>query len=331
MSIASGMGSARVSRASCADGSARQETTVWRDSLVVVAVTVLAALLCARFNLSEHIHRWTAPWEWLQLDELPGVLLVLAAALAWLAVRRYREAARELRYRRAAETRLGAALAENRRLAQQYVELQENERKTLARELHDELGQYLNVIKLDAVGIRDARTAGQEPAHERAGAIVENCSRIHAALAGLIRQLRPVGLDELGLAAALEHCIETWRPRIPQTQLELLATGDLEALPEGVALTVYRLVQEAVTNAAKHASAGHLTVQIERRARRTADDAIHVAITDDGAGAAPGLSTRGLGLIGMRERVAALDGELEVATSPDLGFRVTARIPVHVP
>ncbi len=257
------------------------------------------------------------------------MLWVLSLGLAWFAARRYREAGRDLRRRRAAETRLASALADNRRLSQQYVRLQEAERKGLAQELHDELGQYLNVIKLDAVGIRDARLADGAAVRERSGAIVDNCNHIHEALAGLIRQLRPVGLDELGLAAAVEHCIDAWRPRLPQAEVALSLSGQLADLPESVALTVFRLVQEALTNAAKHASAQHVSVQIDRSRLGSAMDHIRVTVADDGVGAAATTPTRGLGLIGMRERVAALAGDLDVATSPGQGFRLTARIPVR--
>src|SRR5258708_30713010 len=181
------------------------ERSVWRDAIIVVLGTAIAGAVCVLFDISEALRRWTAPWERFQLDELPAVLLVLAAGLAWFAVRRYWEAGRELLRRQAAEAQLAAALADNRRLSQQYVRLQEAERKALARELHDELGQYLNVIKLDAVGIRDEALLAAATLRERAGGIVANCNHIHAALTALIRQLRPVGLDELGLEAALEH------------------------------------------------------------------------------------------------------------------------------
>jgi two-component system sensor histidine kinase UhpB len=150
---------------------------------------------------------------------------VLAVGLAWFAARRYGEAGRELRRRKIAESQLAAALVDNRRLAQEYVRLQEAEQKRLARELHDELGQYLNVIKLDAVAIRDGRLADSAGLRERAEAIVANGNHVHTALTSLIRQLRPVGLDELGLEAALEHCVDTWRPRLPGVQLSLELAG----------------------------------------------------------------------------------------------------------
>jgi two-component system, NarL family, sensor histidine kinase UhpB len=306
------------------------ERAVWQDTIVVALATTIMGALCVQFDFSEALRRWTAPWERFQLDELPAVLLVLAAGLAWFAARRYGEAGRELRRRKLAEAQLEAALTDNRRLSQQYVRLQEAERKSLARELHDELGQYLNVIKVDAVGIRDGSLSGAAILCERGEAIVANCNHIHAALTALIRQLRPVGLDELGLGAALEHCIDTWRPRLPGVRLDLILEGEFDNLGETVTLTVYRVVQEALNNIAKHASAERVTLQLERaRSDTPGRDFITITIADDGVGSDTRAPTPGLGLIGMRERVAALAGRLEVTSAPGRGFELKAQIPVH--
>lgn len=300
-----------------------------RDAVLVAIVTIAAWVLCSLFNITEMLRRLNAPYERYQLDELPSVLLVLGLGLTWFATRRYGEARQEIGRRKSAEAQLAAALAENRRLAQQYVELQESERKALARELHDELGQYLNVIKLDAVGLRDDTQGSQAAAHRRASTIVENCNHIHGALAILIRELRPTGLDELGLAAALEHCVETWRPRLPGVSLRLSIAGELTALPESITVTLYRLVQEALTNVAKHAAARHVAIRLERSGAGGADPGrIDVTVVDDGVGSDPGRATQGLGLIGMRERVMALQGKLVLTSAPDQGFELSARLPV---
>jgi two-component system, NarL family, sensor histidine kinase UhpB len=311
------------------------QKAVWRDTLVVACATATMAILCAQFDFSEALRRWTAPWERFQLDELPAVLVVLAAGLAWLAARRYAEAGRELRRRESAESQLEAALADNRRLSQQYVLLQEAERKSLARELHDELGQYLNVIKLDAVTCREGLAHGSSGhtagLHERAEAIIANCNHIHAALTSLIRQLRPVGLDELGLAAALEHCVDTWRPRLPEARLDLHLIGELDDLTEAVKLTVYRVLQEGLNNVAKHARARRVAMEVQRTGEPggPVGQLIRVTIVDDGIGMDTKAPTQGLGLIGMRERVAALAGQLEITSAPGRGFELRARIPVN--
>ena len=306
------------------------ERVVWQDTAVVVFATAVMAILCVQFDFSEALRRWTAPWERFQLDELPAVLMVLAAGLAWFAARRYGEAGRELRRRQLAEAQLEAALTDNRRLSQQYVRLQEAERKSLARELHDELGQYLNVIKLDAVAIRDGRLTDPTSLREQAGAIVTNGNHIHTVLTSLIRQLRPVGLDELGLGAALEHCIDTWRPRLPDVRLSLELSGEFGDLSEAVTLTVYRVVQEGLNNVAKHAAAGQVTMRLERTPPGTGSPGfVTVTIADDGVGVDTKVPTQGLGLIGMRERVAALAGHLEISSTPGSGFQLKAQIPVE--
>jgi len=307
------------------------EKVVWQDTIVVALATGFMVFLCVQFDISELLRRWTAPWERFQLDELPAVLVVLAVGLAWFAARRYIEAGRELRRREVAEAQLEDALASNRRLAQQYVRLQEAERKSLARELHDELGQYLNVIKLDAVGIRDGRFAMEAAFRERAAAIVVNCDHIHAALAALLRQLRPVGLDDLGLGAALEHCVDTWRPRLPDVKLDLSVAGEFSDLDETLTLTAYRVVQEGLSNIAKHAGAREVRLRLDRsRSGSNGADFINITVADDGAGANSEVHTRGLGLIGMRERVAALGGRLEITSAPGRGFELKAQIPVDL-
>src|SRR5216684_5836731 len=127
-----------------------------RDAALISVISIAAAIICVKLDLSEALLGWTRLHERLQLDELPALLLVVACCLVWFSARRYREARDQLVMRRATDARLAEALAENQRLAQQYVDMQEYERKALARDLHDELGQYLNVIKLDAVSIRES-------------------------------------------------------------------------------------------------------------------------------------------------------------------------------
>jgi len=304
------------------------ERVVWQDALLVAGATIIMAALCVEFNFSEALRLWTAPWERFQLDELPAVLMVLAAGLAWFAARRYAEAGHELRRRKIAEGRLEAALLDNRRLSQQYVRLRESEQKKLARELHDELGQYLNVIKLDAVAIRDERLREPASLRERAEAIVANSDHIHGALTSLIRHLRPVGLDELGLGAALEHCVNNWRPRLAGAQLDLELAGDLTDLSETLTLTLYRVVQEGLNNVAKHSRAGRVVLEVRRILEPR--DVILVRIADDGVGFESAAPTQGLGLIGMRERVTALAGHLEVQSSPGRGFELVVEIPVEM-
>ena len=304
-----------------------RKTSVRRDIVLIVFIAVAAFYLCAKFNLSEALLQWTRPLERLQLDEIPGVLLAIAISLIWFSSRRYFEAKRQLRLRRTVEARLAEALAENQRLAQQYVDVQEHERKALARDLHDELGQYLNAIKLDAVSIRETGDS-RRGVRDAAGAMIANIDRVYGVVAGLIRQLRPVGFDDLGLAAALEHCVGEWRSRLSLVSIEMSIDADLESLDETRRLVIYRLVQEALTNIARHSKATKAEIRIA--SARTADlgPCVDILIADNGCGAdlqAPGA---GLGLIGMRERVSALGGSIALGSERGAGFKIMSSFPV---
>lgn len=301
----------------------------WRiDLAVVVALSLLAAFASVHWELAEFLtseFRLAENWE---LDEAPGVLLVVTLGSLWYAWRRYREARNALVRSIRAEQQLAAALADNRRLVRQYAEVQETERARLSRELHDELGQYLNAVKIDAVSL--ARLRGQaDDIAEMADSIVRNLDHMQGAVAGLIRQLRPVGLDELGIEAALEHHVAGWRERLPHVALTLQCDGDLSALGNPVSLTAYRIVQEGLTNVVKHANASRVTVRVWREERDAGQAELHVQVSDDGRGAGRDPDRNaGLGLIGMRERIEALGGELRIETAPGRGFRLVAGLPI---
>jgi signal transduction histidine kinase len=139
----------------------------------------------------------------------------------------------------------------------------------------------------------------------------------------MIRRLRPVGLDELGLTAAVEGCIEQWQERLPEAVVSLQAHGDLDGFSEHANLTVYRLVQEALTNSSKHAGARHIDVMLTR----TPAGELLVTVSDDGKGMEPETHKTGFGLTGMRERVAMLGGQFSFESERGRGFTIEARIP----
>jgi two-component system sensor histidine kinase UhpB len=301
-----------------------------RDIALVVLISISAAILCAKFNVSEAVFNWTRPQERFQVDELPAVLLVVAVCLTWFSIRRYREARREIELRRQAQADLSRALAEKRRLAQQYVEMQESERKALARDLHDELGQYLNAIKIDAVSMRDRFATVDPEAHGTAADVIRNIDRVQVAVLGLIRQLRPVGLDELGLEAALEHCVNEWRRRLPQISIELSVNDSLAGLGESRRVALYRLVQEALTNIARHSQATRVEIRIGREHGGPGlAERVVATIVDNGVGANLAKTGTGLGLVGMRERAESFGGSLTLTSTVGSGFTLSARIPAE--
>jgi two-component system, NarL family, sensor histidine kinase UhpB len=304
--------------------------SVWRDTVVILGITVASIIVSAHFDLSERLYGITRHWEEFQIDELPIGMLVLLICLMWLSWRRYQHARRELNARRIVEARLTDVLADNRELAQENLRIQETERKHLARELHDEFGQYLNAIKLDAVSISDSR--GRDPAvsTHAAEAIVRTVDHVHGAVTDMIARLRPVGLDELGLIAAVEHCVDYWRQRLPSTRFTLSVRGDFEDLSEPLSLTMYRLIQEGLTNISKHADARQAQIALERIKSGPADAGrLHLTVADDGCGIQSSMRTSRFGLSGMRERVEMEGGTFVLDSTPDHGFRFEAHLPAH--
>jgi two-component system, NarL family, sensor histidine kinase UhpB len=301
---------------------------VARDLVLVVVGTLLSSAVSAYFELSEWLYTRTRQWEALQLDELPVALIALTLGLAWFSQRRHRRTRIELAAREQAETNLARALADNRELGQRHLLIQEAERKHLARELHDELGQYLNAIKLDAVSIRDH--AGGDPAFatKSAAAIVASVDHVHAAVSDMIRRLRPVGLDELGLTAAIESCVDSWRQRVPGTRFSLTFDGKLDGLGESLDLTVYRLIQEALTNCQRHAGAARVEVSLQRHTAPGADKLV-LRVADDGRGMQPGAQKAGFGVSGMQERVEMMGGRFSLVSEPGHGLELEAHLPVQ--
>lgn len=301
-----------------------EPASVKRDLVAVVVVTVLSYLLAAQFELREFFTRVSEPLERYQLDELPFVIGTLAIALAWFAWRRWRHADEELRLRLRTESNLAQTLSENRLLSQKYLMVQEEERRNLARELHDEMGQCLNAIKLDAIAIRDVVSGGEPQAEASANAIIELSGHVYDVVRGIVQRLRPAALDALGLHDAIGQLVSQWQRRHRAVAYRFEAQGEVDGLGEVVNITVYRLVQECLTNIAKHAQAKSVSVRLERSAPAT----LRVTVRDDGRGMDLERPRTGLGLIGLRERVEALSGWLAIAAAPGAGMEVVAVLPL---
>ncbi len=305
----------------------RRDASLRHDAVVAVLAGVTAVLIGAYFNVGERLLRALSGYEFMQLDEWPIALLVAMLALLWFAIRRSRLATRALGAAESAQRQLDSALSDNRRLAAEYVRVQEAERRYLAAELHDELGQYLTAVKLAAVALRSGAVTA-DPRAAAVESIIRNADHVNSVVVGLIRQLRPVALDTLGLQAALEHGVAQWRARLPAMAIDLEFHGDLSDLGEVAKLTVYRLVQEALTNVMKHSGAHRAHVSVSRQA---SGDSVVVTVGDDGVGALEPVRAGGFGLMGMRERAAAIGGTFEITTRPGGGFAVTAVLPVQLP
>ena len=296
----------------------------WRSDLwLVAAATVLCYFVASALELQETLAQRLARLERWQVDELPLTLTVLACGLAWYALRRRREVQAQLVLRAQAESRIADLLEHNRELARQLISLQESERLALARELHDEFGQSCAAIRVETACLRHCAAddrPGMLAAAERADAAAQG---LYQLVRDMLRRLRPANLDTLGLAAALQELCEGWEERTGTSCL-LRVEGDAGALGDAIDITVYRIVQEALTNVTRHARASCVRVELSRLSPHE----LGLRVRDDGQGMDTTLATHGLGLIGAVERAAAVGGTLVVASAPGAGLTITLNIPL---
>jgi PAS domain S-box-containing protein len=207
-------------------------------------------------------------------------------------------------------------------LIEQVMTAQDDERGRIARELHDETGQALAALLVGLRTIEEARTMAE--AGNLAQQMREVAARTLHDVGRLARGLHPAVLDELGLAVAVTRHVQEFarlHAIAEDTRIEGL---DAEPLLPLVQNTVYRVLQEALTNVAKHAAARRVSVRLER-----GDTMVELQVRDDGVGFNPGANHRGLGLQGMRERAALLGGAVQLESAPGKGTLITARFPVR--
>ncbi|OGT80320.1 MAG: hypothetical protein A3H91_01025 [Gammaproteobacteria bacterium RIFCSPLOWO2_02_FULL_61_13] len=215
------------------------------------------------------------------------------------------------------------AREENRRLSQRSLEIQEQERRLLARELHDELGQSLTAIKAMAVATAAAPDIDSSRLRVSMGEIARVADHTYDVARQLMQRLRPPVLDVLGLGAALQDLVDRWNSAGGGGFCRLTITGDLQALSDVVGINLFRIIQEALTNVARHATAEKVDVNL----RVGQGNDVDLAIVDDGAGFEPEAARPGLGLLGMRERAVALGGTCALSSAPGHGVRIRVTLP----
>lgn len=225
---------------------------------------------------------------------------------------------------------LSDAIEDKRRLAERTVSLQDVERKEIARELHDEFGPYLFSLRAHASALAkqaDGRAPNAEAVRKHGSAMLEQINALQQFNRRVLERLRPVGLAEFGLRQALESLSRLWRESHPDVTIETVISPALGVTGETADLTIYRIVQEALTNVFRHAGATSVNVVIEPVAEAASDgrSCARVRVSDNGRGMEPGQKL-GFGLVGMRERILALGGTLNVV-SGDGGLTVEALVP----
>lgn len=294
---------------------------VLRDLAIIVGTVIGFYSLAVHLDLSEKVSEFTLGYERWQFDELPLTLLLLSLGLSWFAFRRVRETRRELTERMRAQQRVAELLAQNRDLSQSLILVQENERRVLARELHDEFGQYCTAIRAEASYILHAPVS--ETVSGSARRIGLAAEALYAGVRDMLKRLRPLALDSLGIESALQELCESWEV---QTGIACgFFPGDVpENLDDSKSIALFRLVQEALTNVARHAEASQVRISLN-----SADGYLNLTIEDDGCGLSqPEGLHQGFGLAGMRERVAALQGDIDFFSEP--GLRIVVRLPLEI-
>lgn len=225
--------------------------------------------------------------------------------------------------RQATEAKL--RLEQSQDLAAVVQDRIEDERRHIARELHDETGQSITAIKSIALSLMRRSAGRDDEAREAARLIADTAGKLYASVHDLIPRLGSPALDNLELTEAIEDRVITWRRQQPQIEFALVLGTVPANLGESYALAVYRIVQEAVTNALRHAQARRIEIELD-----SDPHALHIDVRDDGRGLAPGWQQPGhYGVRGMRDRARMLGGDVEIENIEAGGVRMHARLPLE--
>lgn len=260
---------------------------------------------------------------------MAALALIISIALALALARKVAERTSEL-----VESRNEAlkADADKRKLIQKVNSIIEDERKSIAVEIHDELNASLIAARLESQSIFHlADKAGEGPAVDeikaKSQAITKLTLDLYASGRRLVRRLRPEVLDMLGLHGAVEEMIRHYDSSHGGSRFEFRSEGDFSQLGNELAISAYRIVQEALSNVMKHATATRTRVSLVLSAD---DGMLHIEVADNGAGFNMATSSSGIGIIGMRERVYALGGTISFASEPGSGTIISISLPLDV-
>jgi signal transduction histidine kinase len=230
---------------------------------------------------------------------------------------------------KAAHDQLAAELKERIRaerevqaLSERLISVQEDERARIARELHDDLSQQIGVLSITASNLKQHLPGAAAEAHEHIERLRQKLVQLAQSVRQLSHQLHPVILEHGGLAAALRsYCAEF--SSLNGISVVCYAADKFEDLSSEAALCIYRVVQEALQNVAKHAATKEATVQLTRLERH-----VSLVVADRGAGCSSGRISKGLGLVSMKERVRVVSGTFEFKSEPEKGTTVMVQIPL---
>ena len=216
---------------------------------------------------------------------------------------------------------LGASKSENERLTRKSIVVQEKERRHLAQELHDSMGQSVSAIKAIAVSIADRSKDSDKVSSDSAKNIEQIADSTYTSVRNMMTSLRPSVLDELGLNKALRQMTDDWNVHHEDTFCRLVIEEDYATLHEDQQINLYRIVQEALTNISKYAKAESVSITL------SGNEILTLLIVDDGAGFEMKSVTKNMGLTGIRDRVTLLQGEMQIDTKPGNGVSIQIEFP----
>lgn len=228
---------------------------------------------------------------------------------------------------------LQKAQQDNQRLTSNMIMIQDEERRDIARELHDELGPYLFTMRTDASLMArefEKRDADLARAQRLNAQILGHLDLLQQTNRRVLERLTPPGLSELGLTGALRAMADMWTRNKSNVELDVAIGSDIDGLDDTTKLTVYRVVQEGLTNAFRHSGASRIAVHVARRGntRGGMRDIVDIIVRDNGSGRSDATSA-GFGLKAMRERVGALSGSLTINASPQSGTELHIILPTN--
>jgi len=305
------------------------------EVLLIVFITIGSFFLAAYFELAERWQQWALPEENYQLDELIFSFLTLSLCLSWFSHRHHKRLQATLKQNMAISatlknknTEVVTLLAQNRELIKHITQVREAERKELATELHDVFGQYLAAIEVNAA-VAYKYTEGDDKIQPILEIIQTSASYLIEVTRSQLQSIKPPSLASVGLSASIESLASQWLVSFQTYQLTISIQVNDERVNSEVALTIYRCLQEGLSNIVKHAHANNICINLSTHS----DDGIHneiiLILRDDGIGFIPDNDlSKGLGLIGMRERVTALSGQLSITKAAPQGSVVTINIPL---
>ncbi|MBS7544664.1 ATP-binding protein [Ancylobacter oerskovii] len=298
---------------------------VWQDMsdlallAMVVNIVILAALHLVLGRLLQPLQRLSAGLHELEEGHFEHRLKLP----------RVRELARIVERFNALGTALNMARQDNLRLNERLVRVQDDERRQIAADLHDELGPCLFGLRanLESIGRLldrlDAEPAGR--IGERVATMSDILDRVQEGNRGLLRRIRPMALGHVPLSAVIAELLADFERHAPDRRFDLWLDNVAEHYADSLEITVYRCVQEAVTNALRHGQAGRIAVSLREEVN---GERLSLAVEDDGLGLQPG-STPGFGLIGIEERIGALGGSWQLAPVAPRGMRLEIGLPIR--